>query len=96
MLSQRNYEVGPEFVQRFHAAKVSNARFFKPSPRPGHALFDLPAYNRMRLKAAGIGTVHDLAMCTYDDEQRFFSYRRTTHRKEADYGRLISAIVIEP
>ncbi len=95
MLSQRNYEVGPEFVQRFHAANVSNARFFKPSPKPAHALFDLPAYNRMRLKAAGIGTINDLALCTYDDEQRFFSYRRTTHRKESDYGRLISAIVIE-
>jgi polyphenol oxidase len=95
MLSQKNYEVGPEFVQRFHAQKVSNARFFKPSSKPGHALFDLPAYNRMRLEAAGVGTVNDLALCTYDDEQRFYSYRRTTHRKEPDYGRLISAIVIE-
>jgi polyphenol oxidase len=94
MLSQKNYEVGPEFVQRFHAQKVSNARFFEPSPKPGHAMFDLPAYNRMRLKVAGIGTVNDLALCTYGDEQRFYSYRRTTHRKEPDYGRLISAIVI--
>jgi polyphenol oxidase len=94
MLSQKNYEVGPEFVQRFHAQKVSNARFFRPSPKPGHAMFDLPAYNAMRLEKAGIGAVNDLALCTYEDEQRFYSYRRTTHRKEADYGRLISAIVI--
>ncbi len=95
MLSQKNYEVGPEFIQRFHAQKVSNARFFRPSPRVGHALFDLPAYNAMRLKKAGAGTINDLALCTYDDEQRFYSYRRTTHRREADHGRLISAIVLQ-
>jgi polyphenol oxidase len=94
MLSQANYEVGPEFIQRFYAQEAANARFFMPSKKAGHAMFDLPAYNVMRLKRAGIGTVNDLAICTYADEQRFFSYRRTTHRKEADYGRLISAIVI--
>jgi polyphenol oxidase len=95
MLSQANYEVGPEFIQRFHAQAVANARFFRPSPKAGHAMFDLPAYNAMRLRKAGVGTVHDLALCTYADEQRFFSYRRTTHRQEPDYGRLISAITIE-
>jgi hypothetical protein len=94
MLSQQNYEVGPEFIQRFYAEKASNARFFRPSPKVGHAMFDLPAYNVMRLKKAGIGAVNDLALCTYADERRFFSYRRTTHRQEPDYGRLISAIVI--
>jgi YfiH family protein len=95
MLSQKNYEVGPEFIQRFFAQKASNAVFFRPSPKPGHAMFDLPAYNAMRLKKAGVGSVNDLALCTYADEKRFFSYRRTTHRAEPDYGRLISAIVLD-
>jgi polyphenol oxidase len=94
MLSQANYEVGPEFVAQFVAADNDNARFFAPSPRPGHAMFDLPAYNRVRLERAGVGAVEDLALCTYADERRFYSYRRTTHRKEPDYGRLISAIAL--
>jgi polyphenol oxidase len=94
MLSQANYEVGPEFIQRFYLQSSANASYFRPSKKPGHAMFDLPAYNRMRLRKAGVGAVQDLALCTYADEQRFFSYRRTTHRQEADYGRLISAIMI--
>jgi copper oxidase (laccase) domain-containing protein len=79
-------------MQRFLDAGETNRRFFRPSPRAGHALFDLPAYILGRLQAAGIGEAHDLALCTYSDEARFFSYRRTTHRGEADYGRNLSAI----
>ena len=94
MLSQKNYEVGPEFVARFQAQDAANARYFLPSPKPGHAMFDLPAYNVMRLQRAGVGQVNDLALCTYADEERFFSYRRTTHRSEPDYGRLICAIAL--
>ena len=94
MLSQANYEVGPEFIQRFLAQDAAHDRFFAPSPKPGHALFDLPAYNRLRLETAGVGAVEDLGLCTYADEERFFSYRRTTHRQEPDYGRLISAITL--
>jgi hypothetical protein len=96
MLSQRNYEVGPEFVARFHGEDAANARFFAPAARDGHAMFDLPGYNRHRLERAGVGHVEDLALCTYADEARFFSYRRTSHRAEPDYGRLISAIVLSP
>jgi polyphenol oxidase len=92
MLSQRNYEVGPEFVARFLAEDAGNARFFVPSANADHAMFDLPAYNKLRLERAGVGCAENLALCTYADEQRFYSYRRTTHRKEPDYGRLISAI----
>jgi polyphenol oxidase len=92
MLSQRNYEVGPEFVAQFLRDDPANARFFVPSPRPEHAMFDLPGYNMLRLERAGIGHAENLGLCTYADEQRFYSYRRTTHRKEPDYGRLISAI----
>jgi hypothetical protein len=96
MLSQANYEVGPEFVDRFLAEDAGNARFFRPSSKAGHAMFDLPAYNVMRLRRAGVGRVEDLALCTYADERRFYSYRRTTHRGEPDYGRLIAAIALAP
>lgn len=92
MLSQRNYEVGPEFVARFLAEDAGNARFFVPAGRPEHMMFDLPAYNRSRLERAGVDAIEDLGLCTYVDEARFYSYRRTTHRQEPDYGRLISAI----
>jgi polyphenol oxidase len=94
MLSQKNYEVGPEFVERFMAQDAANARFFVPSARPEHAMFDLPGYNMRRLEAAGVGHIANLRLCTYADESRFYSYRRTTHRQEPDYGRLISAICL--
>ncbi len=94
MIRQPNYEVGPEFVARFKADDPANARFFRPSPRPDHGLFDLPAYIAARLRAAGIGPIEDLGHCTYADERRFFSYRRSVHRNERDYGRHISAIAL--
>ena len=59
-------------------------------------MFDLPGFIGARLAAAGIGDFADLGLCTYSDEERFFSYRRTTHRGEPDYGRLISAIALTP
>jgi polyphenol oxidase len=86
------YEVGPDFVTRFTGAHEGNARFFRPSDKPGHAMFDLPAFILARLGEMGVGRAASLGLCTYGDERRFFSYRRTTHRGEADYGRLISAI----
>ncbi|GLK79238.1 peptidoglycan editing factor PgeF [Methylopila turkensis] len=93
-IRQASYEVGPEFTARFVAADEDNARFFEPSGKPGHALFDLAAYIVARLRAAGVGTVDDVGLDTYADEQRFFSYRRATHRGEADYGRLVAAIAL--
>ncbi|HZH11627.1 MAG TPA: peptidoglycan editing factor PgeF [Microvirga sp.] len=95
-ISQRAYEVGPEFVQRFAEEAPGHDRFFRPSETAGHAMFDLPGFIGARLNAAGIGSFANLGLCTYSDEERFFSYRRTTHRKEPDYGRLISAITITP
>jgi polyphenol oxidase len=95
MLSQANYEVTPEFVARFTEAEAANARFFVPG-KPGHAQFDLPAFIRARLEQAGVGHIHDTGLCTYADEARFYSYRRTTHRQEPDYGRLMSCIALEP
>lgn len=91
-IGRENYEVGPEFVERFLAADADHARFFTPSQRPGHALFDLPGLTTERLVKAGV-TAENLGICTYADEERFFSYRRTTHRQEPDYGRQIAAIM---
>lgn len=95
-ISQKAYEVGPEFVQRFAEEAPGHDRFFRASETTGHAMFDLPGFIDARLTAAGIGRFTNLNLCTYSDEERFFSYRRTTHRKELDYGRLISAIALTP
>ncbi len=94
-ISQAAYEVGPEFPERYLEDDTRNARFFAPSRRPHHSLFDLPAYLAARLQAEGAGEAVNLAVCTFMDEQRFFSYRRTTHRHERDYGRQISAIALQ-
>ncbi len=93
-ISQGAYEVGPEFKERFLQEHPDNTRYFKPSERAEHFMFDLPAFITDKLQALGLGAVADLALCTYADEDRFFSYRRTTHRKEPDYGRQISAIAL--
>ena len=95
-IGQGAYEVGPDFVDRLVSADPGNRVFFRPGERTGHAMFDLPGYIEGRLEAAGIGEFANLGLCTYSDEERFFSYRRTTHRGEPDYGRLISAIVLTP
>lgn len=94
LIRQPSYEVGIEFVARFTEAAPANARFFVPSTQPDHAMFDLAGYIRTRLTDAGIQTIHDVGLCTYADP-RFFSYRRTTHRAEPDYGRNIHALVLE-
>jgi copper oxidase (laccase) domain-containing protein len=82
-------------MEKFTAASRDNARFFAASPRNGHAQFDLPGYIVERLRAAGVTQVENVALCTYGDAERFYSYRRTTHRGEPDYGRHISAILLE-
>ena len=92
-ISRRNYEVGPEFVDRFLARNSAWEAFFAPSDKPGHSMFDLPGLTVSRLSAAGV-RAESLDICTYADEENFFSYRRTTHRKEPDYGRQISAIML--
>lgn len=95
-ISQASYEVGPEFEARFSQEDPANKRYFVPSPRPGHWQFDLPGYVTARLKAAGIGAVEALNVCTYEHNDAYFSYRRTTHRGETDYGRNVSAIMLKP
>lgn len=92
-IRQPSYEVGPEFVDTFRAADPANLRFFT-SGAGGKSLFDLGGYIAARLKAAEIAVVEDLGFDTYADEARFYSFRRTTHRREPDYGRLVAAIAL--
>jgi polyphenol oxidase len=94
MIRQTNYEVGPELVAQFTAQDRSNERFFGVSPREGHAFFDLAGYITARLAATGVGHVDDLGHCTYADAARFFSYRRSVHLQQFDYGRHINAIAL--
>jgi len=95
MIRQPNYETGSDVWDRFVATDPANARFFRPAVREKHFMFDLAGYLVARLAAAGIATVEDIGACTYADGERFYSYRRMTHRGEADYGRHVNAIVLE-
>lgn len=92
-ISQDAYEVGPEFLDAFLKEDTANNRFFKDGDGD-RKLFDLPAYGLHRLHAANIGKAEWTRHCTYSDPDRFYSYRRTTHAKEADYGRLIASICL--
>lgn len=94
MIRQSSYEVGPELVAAFRTQNAANERFFAPASRAEHALFDLAGYIAMRLAAAGIRHIEDLGLCTYCDPARFFSYRRSAHLGESDYGRHINAIAL--
>ena len=94
LIRQPSYEVGNEFVERFVDADAENVLFFLPASREGHAMFDLAGFIRMRLENAGVSVIDDIGVDTYSDE-RFFSYRRSVHRKEPDYGRHVHAIMLE-
>ena len=93
-ISQANYEVGPEFVAQFVADNPQSADLFIPSTKQNHSMFDLPKCVGRRLDVLGLADVENLELCTYGDEDHFYSYRRMTHRGEADYGRQMSAVVI--
>lgn len=92
-ISQRAYEVGPEFLHDFLAEDRQNARFFA-NGHGGKYHFDLPGYSLARLRAAGVGLAEWTGHCTYSDPARFYSYRRSLHHGEVDYGRLIATIRI--
>jgi purine-nucleoside/S-methyl-5'-thioadenosine phosphorylase / adenosine deaminase len=94
LIRQHSYEVGTEFVERFIEADAENGQFFIPANRSGHAMFDLAAFIRMRLENAGVLVIDDIGVDTYSDE-RFYSYRRSVHRQEPDYGRHVHAIALE-
>jgi YfiH family protein len=94
-ISQDNYEVGHDFRENFLAADPENDRYVSTPEGKDKPHFDLPAYAAARLKAADVSTVVDLGRCTYGEEDLFFSFRRSTHRSEPDYGRLIAAIALK-
>jgi len=93
-ISQRAYEVGADYVDRFLAEEPESEAFFMTDESSGEPHFDLSGYVAERLSRAGVGSVSDLGLCTYCDETRLFSYRRSQHHGEEDYGRQISAIVL--
>jgi len=95
-ISQTNYEVGPELFARFIDKSQINARYFVPSTRTDRFMFDLHACVTDSLHQARVGSIERLALCTYDGEAQFFSYRRSTHRGDPDYGRQLSAISLVP
>lgn len=90
-IAQPSYEVDAGFRERFMAGSADNARHFAPG-QPGHYQFDLEGYVAGRLRSAGIGAIEPLGLDTYPASDRFFSFRRATHRAEPDYGRQISLI----
>lgn len=90
-ISQQAYEVGQEFLERFMDEDADYARFFA-SGAEGKYQFDLTGFGLMRLRAAGVARTEWTGHCTYSDAERFYSYRRSTHLDEADYGRLIASI----
>ena len=87
-----SYEVGLEFLDAFTAGQAEAARFFRPGVAADKRMFDLPAYVLDRLAQAGVGKAEWIGRDTYAEDELFFSNRRTLHRGEADYGRLLSAI----
>lgn len=92
-ISQRAYEVGPEFFDIFLDEDPENTRFFAGGD--GDRMhFDLPRYGLSRLRAAGVGSAEWTRHCTYYDPDRFYSYRRSVHDKDPDYGRLIATITL--
>lgn len=90
-ISQPAYEVGPDFLDTFLSEDPDAERFFAVGRRD-RLHFDLPGYGLDRLRCAGVAHAEWIKACTYSDERRFYSFRRSVHRKEADYGRLISVI----
>lgn len=94
LIRQKNYEVSQGFVDEFLRTDETYARFFMPASREGFAMFDLPGFIASRLAQSGIAQFEDIGICTYSDPDRFYSYRRSTHRAEPDYGRHVNAIVL--
>lgn len=91
-IHQVSYEVDTGFREQLLGEAEDNAMFFASGDRAGHYKFDLPGYVQARLEGAGVGSIERIDADTYTDEQRFFSFRRTTHCDEPDYGRNIAVI----
>ena len=94
-IRQPSYEVGPEFPAPFLAENPDNGRFFKENSASGRFHFDLPGYVGQKLAAAGLRRIDDLGNDTLAEDAALFSYRRGSLRGAHDYGRQISAILLE-
>lgn len=94
-IHQPSYEVGPEFEANVLALDQANSRFFASLGLQGRPRFDLPGYVAARLARSGVTSIEPSPLCTYTNESLFYSFRRSTHRKEPDYGRQISAMVLD-
>jgi copper oxidase (laccase) domain-containing protein len=95
-IAQASYEVGLEFLERFIAEAPGSQRFFAPGRTPDKRQFDLPGFVLHRLSEAGVTHAEWIGRDTVEEEGLFFSNRRAVLRGEPDYGRLLSAIVLEP
>ena len=93
-IAQPSYEVDAKFHERFIQDAPENEHFFENMMNDGHCNFDLPGYIRHQLSGIGLKSAHSLGNDTYSEESDFFSFRRSTHRGEADYGRQISVITL--
>ncbi|MFA5898566.1 MAG: peptidoglycan editing factor PgeF [Hyphomicrobium sp.] len=93
-INQVSYEVGPDFEEALLKSCANNVKFLSRNNPAERAHFDLPAFVEMRLRESGIAEVERQSPCTYANESEFFSFRRSQHRSEGDYGRQISAIVV--
>lgn len=93
-INQVSYEVGPDFEAALLESCADNEKFLSRRGPNERAHFDLPAFVEMRLEKSGVGEVERRSLCTYQNESLFFSFRRSQHRSEGDYGRQISAIVV--
>ncbi len=93
-ISQRSYEVGPEFEAEFLAKNAAFAKFFVRKTKDAKPHFDLPGFVNRRLQSLNLAVVETFVPCTYENESLFFSFRRSQHKKQPDYGRQISAIVV--
>ena len=94
-IAQKSYEVGPEFPEPFLALDPRSKKFFVPSARSGHHMFDLKGFVRDRLENLEIKAVDMLENDTCAEEDLFYSYRRMVKRGEPDYGRQLSAIALK-
>lgn len=94
-IAQASYEVGPEFYGQFVQKQMLYGTFFRESAKQDHYLFDLAGFIRHQLLQSGLHNVEVIGKDTYSDEAQFFSFRRTTHRGETDYGRQLSAIMLK-
>ena len=92
-IARKSYEVDEGFLRRFLEHDPEHERFFGAG-RPGHHQFDLEGFVVARLAAAGVTRIEALGLDTYSDPERFYSFRRATHRGEPDYGRQISLIAL--